>query len=207
MTKKEKAARLRKSESVNTKVCPTCLTIKPLTDFHKNIGKRKARAVQCRKCCQEHTDKTRPPTTTRERLTKFTELQRRESESTKTCSKCLKIKRLTDFYKNKAARKGVLHQCKVCVKKDKKAQASRQLKYLYGITLEDYDRMHKAQDGRCDICGKTETENGKRLSVDHNHQTDAIRGLLCMNCNASLGGFQDDPNLLESAAQYLREYE
>ena len=49
----------------------------------------------------------------------------------------------------------------------------------------------------------TKTGRVKRLTVDHNHETNTIRGLLCSNCNTGLGMFSDNPELLIAAAEYL----
>jgi len=91
------------------------------------------------------------------------------------------------------------------------------LKANHGLTAEQYDAMHKAQGGVCEICGKPETKsraNGSlfRLSVDHCHKTrqsgksNGIRGLLCSACNIGLGKFDDDAELLRKAAAYLEKY-
>jgi hypothetical protein len=56
----------------------------------------------------------------------------------------------------------------------------------------------KASITQCVICGNEES-----LVVDHDHQSGAIRGMLCNHCNRGLGHFRDDPMLLEFAAQYL----
>ena len=82
------------------------------------------------------------------------------------------------------------------------------IKSTYGITLEDFDAMMETQNGVCAICGQEETRKNKhtrvcRLSIDHDHETGVVRGLLCSNCNFALGGFRDDIELLESAIQYL----
>lgn len=82
------------------------------------------------------------------------------------------------------------------------------LKTAYGITPEQYEAMWTAQRGVCAICGRPEiaTFRGKikRLAIDHNHQTRKVRALLCVQCNHGLGRFDDDPELLEKAAAYLR---
>ena len=82
-----------------------------------------------------------------------------------------------------------------------------QLWSKYKLTLEDYDLMFEAQDGRCGLCERVEsrTKNGAvmRLAVDHDHATGRVRGLLCSRCNTGLGQFQDDPDLLNKAAHYL----
>jgi hypothetical protein len=62
----------------------------------------------------------------------------------------------------------------------------------YGLTKEDYDELLISQDYRCNICGKTIEEARQRrpLSVDHNHDTGQVRGLLCRNCNSCLGWYE-----------------
>lgn len=81
------------------------------------------------------------------------------------------------------------------------------LRRAYGITLEDFDRMFAEQDGKCAVCRKAETmtRHGKieTLSVDHCHETNVVRGLLCTNCNNGIGRFGDDAARLRAAADYL----
>lgn len=84
----------------------------------------------------------------------------------------------------------------------KKARTySRQghLRSRYGLTLEQYDRMLLDQQGCCLGCGRSD----KKLHVDHNHATGAVRGLLCFSCNAALGCVQDDPGILVRLEEYL----
>lgn len=82
------------------------------------------------------------------------------------------------------------------------------LKRVFGISLEDYNEMSKKQNHVCAICGKPEMNNkNKVLCVDHNHETGAIRQLLCGLCNSGLGAFRDDKTLLETAIKYLQTHE
>lgn len=76
----------------------------------------------------------------------------------------------------------------------------------YGITLEEYQNMIKKQNNVCKICGG-KSKTGKRLTIDHDHQTGKVRGLLCFNCNTGLGHFKDDYSLLLLAAKYLKHNE
>lgn len=73
------------------------------------------------------------------------------------------------------------------------------LKYKYGITLEDYEKMVQLQNGKCKLCGKEE-----KLFVDHCHKTSRVRGLLCNSCNKALGLFYDNIETLERAVIYLK---
>ena len=74
------------------------------------------------------------------------------------------------------------------------------LRWKYGITLEDYRRMYASQQGRCAIC----LAEYSVLSVDHDHETGAVRGLLCRDCNFAIGLLHDKADLADSAARYLR---
>ena len=83
------------------------------------------------------------------------------------------------------------------------------LQKRYGIDSESYDRLFTEQRGLCAICGKSETAISrygkvKLLSVDHDHATAEVRGLLCARCNTAIGMFGDDIEVLESAIKYLR---
>lgn len=76
---------------------------------------------------------------------------------------------------------------------------SKRLKNLYGITLKDYERMYESQKGRCMIC----YSHKEKLHVDHCHETNRVRGLLCGTCNRGLGMFKDNFYYLDRAAEYL----
>ena len=81
-------------------------------------------------------------------------------------------------------------------------EMARYIKRLYGMTLEDYNKILLFQGGVCKICGLTD-ESGRRLNVDHCHKTGVVRGLLCRKCNTAIGLFRDDPTIIRMAAQYL----
>jgi hypothetical protein len=74
----------------------------------------------------------------------------------------------------------------------------------YGITPDDYQRLNDEQGGVCAIC-KRDQRDGKRLAVDHNHETGAVRGLLCAHCNMGLGQLGDTPEHLRAALAYLEK--
>jgi len=84
------------------------------------------------------------------------------------------------------------------------------LKFKYGISLEKHNSMLALQNGVCKICHQPEIRklHGKitKISVDHDHLTGRVRGLLCSRCNLIIGKCKDDPILLRKAAEYLENH-
>ena len=76
------------------------------------------------------------------------------------------------------------------------------IKRVYGLTADQYRRLRRVQGGTCAICRRA-TGKTRRLSVDHDHKTGAVRGLLCRPCNDVLGWARDDPAMFLRAAGYL----
>lgn len=75
----------------------------------------------------------------------------------------------------------------------------------FNIDHDEYVKKVLNQNGKCMIC-KKQCGHGKMLSLDHDHETGQIRDLLCASCNLALGGFMDDPKILEEAASYLKRW-
>lgn len=82
------------------------------------------------------------------------------------------------------------------------ANHTHRLARHYGLTSIQYDAMLTAQQGACAICLQPE-RGTRRLAVDHDHATGAVRGLLCASCNTAIGHMRDDPQRLRNAANYL----
>lgn len=78
------------------------------------------------------------------------------------------------------------------------------LQKMYGISLNDYYEMLESQGGGCAICGRHySNKRSSFLSVDHNHKSGRVRGLLCSRCNKALGLLNEDFTLLVNAIQYI----
>jgi hypothetical protein len=61
-----------------------------------------------------------------------------------------------------------------------------------------------SHNGFCNICGtKNPGKSRKNFSIDHDHKTGVVRGLLCHSCNVGLGHFSDNIDLLKKAIKYL----
>lgn len=83
-------------------------------------------------------------------------------------------------------------------------QRRNHLRSAFGLTPEAYDAMLASQGGGCAICGSREPRNQHGyLSIDHDHTTGAVRGILCDPCNNGIGRLRDDPAIAARAADYL----
>lgn len=82
----------------------------------------------------------------------------------------------------------------------------------FGITSLVYYQILADQNGVCAICKCEETAIDKRsnkvrrLHVDHDHASGAVRGLLCTRCNMAVGYLKDDVQRAEAMAAYLRKH-
>ena len=89
--------------------------------------------------------------------------------------------------------------------KNKEKIEDKRLQKKYGITLTEWNLRFDDQEGCCAICGVHQSELKRVLVVDHDHETDKVRGLLCTPCNTSLGRFGDNLEGLMRAVNYLRK--
>ena len=166
------------------------------------------RQITARGLCGPHYNQLRrtgelvklPPNPTAHRLTEVD-----ASTATATCSLCgptrIRIRR---------GNRG--HQC-ITLRLLERARSSHSgrspesrraynLRMKYGISVDEYERMLAEQIGRCAICGK-QPDSRRRLAVDHDHLTGALRGLLCTSCNTGIGHLRDDAERLRLAHDYL----
>jgi hypothetical protein len=128
---------------------------------------------------------------------------------TKACSSCEKEKPILAFYKSPHKKGTTRSTCKECDKASKKARYSPHktrdinLRFLYGITTDEYNTLLEEQGYRCAICAEEPKEGERPLFVDHVHISGKVRGLLCAQCNFGLGHFKDNMQLLQNAIDYL----
>lgn len=81
-------------------------------------------------------------------------------------------------------------------------------RWRYGITLEERDELYAHQGGRCAICKIPISLNrgdGPYANVDHDHETEVVRGLLCSRCNIGLGYFEGNPIFISQIQSYLKK--
>lgn len=133
------------------------------------------------------------------------------------CSKCRTYKDKTNFSPHRKITRGYQYHCKPCsygLKKKylsepenkEKAKAS-QRKYdrlkAYGVTEHDFFAMLDKQFDECAICKTSIVDSCRDPDVDHCHDCNEVRGLLCGSCNKGLGSFKDSLVNLQNAILYL----
>ena len=99
------------------------------------------------------------------------------------------------------------YECKECsrIRRTTQKDHVRDLSYkrLFGITLEEYNGLFATQHGLCKGCHVHQSSEKRAFAIDHNHKTGKVRGLLCGNCNVSLGNAKDNPMILRRLAEYV----
>lgn len=138
------------------------------------------------------------------------------------CSGCKKRKQLKSFSKDRSRKSGYRSLCRKCSSKhNKNYRINNRVKLLtymrswhrnnkgksFGISIEQYKTLKELQNNKCAICKNNETVvcKGKlrELSIDHNHMTGKVRGLLCYACNVSLGLLKENTQTLKQMILYI----
>lgn len=134
---------------------------------------------------------------------------------TKTCTQCRHRKSVRWFRRDRRNPGHINSNCLQCEREKARLRYHNspdainattwrgKLKVYYGISYGTYQRLLQEQDGVCAICKRPERD--RRLSVDHDHSTKKVRGLLCRRCNAGLGHFDDSPKRIVRALIYLKK--
>ncbi len=141
-------------------------------------------------------------------------------DGTKVCTGCKIRKPVKEFHNDKSQASGITSRCKKCVyiRCQKWRRGMGEKKFLaitrksdwkkHGIifTQEEYLDKLDSQGGCCAICKVPQIELSRRLSVDHNHKTGQIRGLLCPQCNYIVGAIESNGYRIPMAKIYLKEW-
>jgi hypothetical protein len=158
------------------KLCTKCSTLKPPTEFHRSSASLDGLGSYCKACRSSYAAAYYAGR--RDELNARNKAYYRDNVDRKQ-------------FISARWRKNNPERAKLLVRRS-------MLHRKYGLDVEAYADLLKWSNGGCAICGFV-----GRLHVDHCHSTGAIRGLLCIPCNTSLGGFRDSPQLLRIAIAYL----
>ena len=162
-----------------TKICTKCGQGKPLSEFYR-VQKGRKITARCKACHNVQSLAWHRANPERARAN-------RQRYATKPENRA---KRYADHKKWKLAHP---EQMKAWLRKS-------HLK-AYGLTPEQYQQLYDTQQGRCGICRTWKAT----LHVDHNHNSERVRGLLCGPCNRGLGLFYDSILTLQLAVEYLHK--
>jgi hypothetical protein len=132
----------------------------------------------------------------------------------KICSKCKKEKSIDNYGKHKLGKDGIHPTCTSCRTQIQKANRyvngyPYQIKYKYGITIEEYNSLINIQNHICPICTEIfdlDFKSMKTPCIDHDHKTGKIRGILCRSCNIALGHTKEDIQRLKNLILYIEKY-
>ena len=184
--------------------CSRCREFKLWDEFAKNKHGTRGYQSWCKDCFREHEGRQRK----KEYLI---------TEAGRECSECGQFKLWSEFHKRHDLSTGYASACKNCRKKrtrrdmDNGSIRNRELRHKYGIGLAEYEALVKKQGDTCAICGTADKGMARgRIrywSVDHDHETGEIRGLLCQKCNAVLGLANDDIEVLRAMILYLQKWQ
>jgi len=188
------------------KTCRDCGEAKPLSEFPRNAGLPDGHGIYCKGCFALRYRAYREKKAREEG--REIKPKREVPEGYRWCPECQTMKSLEEFPRNRGARGGRGGYCKPCHNAKGKATYERlygstrdyHLKQRYGLTSADVEAMIEAQGGTCATCP------GKPEHVDHDHETDKVRGILCFNCNQALGNVRDSPEVLQNLIDYLAKH-
>lgn len=219
--------------SSDVKRCYRCKESLPVEQFAKNRATKDGLQAACRPCSAATVRESNERHREAIRLRHLERLARApESGATKEYRRCGAVKPMLEFYAHRSTADGRANNCMACAKaiqrewnsKNRarirennqrrdadpaararyKSQAKAWRLRLYGLTPAKFDALLESQGGVCAICGLPGQNWAERnLSVDHDHATGAVRGLLCGRCNTGLGFFGDNPEALAKALDYL----
>ena len=156
-----------------------------------------------KKCVMCKEDKT---------LDQFNADSRQHDGKAQRCRVCRNAYRMRSDVRENVSRYNKEHR-KAHALEHREKDRRNNLKQKFGITIDQYQELFAAQKGKCAVCGKLQKHNKPYkkngtiawLCVDHNHETNKIRGLLCDRCNRAIGLFGDSTDLLFKALVYLKQ--
>lgn len=180
-----------------TKVCPVCKLRKSKKQFYKRSKKAKYKYYVTSSCKKCNIKRLKPET-----------IIKRQKYMKSYCKQYYLINkdRISEnnnkyYQKNK---KRILKTNKELYHNDETYRLNKKCK-KYKITVEEFLKFKNDQQNSCAICMKHVDDCYKGLFIDHCHETNKVRGLLCIECNLAIGYFHDDPDIIYNAKIYIEK--
>ncbi len=177
--------------------CPECGKTKPVGEFGRNRALPDGRSFYCLACNRERNRRW------------YREARRRDGREVRDhswvptgfrwCPSCQQAVAHEDYTRSARTSSGLGSQCKAC---KRSADMERYYARRYGLDRAGIEDLRARQADRCASCGDEHPGH-----IDHDHETDLVRALLCERCNLALGLLRDDPSLIRAAADYVELHE
>jgi len=76
----------------------------------------------------------------------------------------------------------------------------------YNLTETTAKQFYLDSMGSCNCCGEhwNPLLHSRRFSIDHDHDTGKVRGILCQNCNSSLGLLNESIDKMNKLIAYTK---
>ena len=120
------------------------------------------------------------------------------------CLICGIVKDEDDYHNKSNSYLGRDRRCKPC-----KAELRHEYHLIseYNMTIEEHDGMLKEQGGTCanEACNYGKDEDHV-LFVDHCHETNVVRGLLCHWCNSAEGFLKSNTKVAQGLIDYMKKH-
>jgi len=187
------------------KTCTKCEIEKPLDEFGRNRSTKDGKQAWCKECRNKQYKEGTPID---ERLIS-------SKENHQVCIKCFIEKPEEEFElrSDTCKRRGDCDECRRKYHNKKRKNNRFYLNHQYKakgylvaenyFTIEDYDYFLEKQNNECPICEKEFNGEDVFINIDHCHNSDQVRGLLCSECNMGIGKLKDNINSLKNAINYL----
>ena len=178
------------------KTCPDCGEAKPEEAFGRNRALPDGLSFYCLSCNRRRNSAWYRAS--REALGKQVRDHSWVPDGFRWCPGCEQAVAHEDFSRNARQASGFGSLCRAC---NRRSSGDAYWKRQYGLSRTDVATMRTEQGDACAICGDVGPGH-----LDHDHDTGAVRALLCHRCNLGLGHFRDDPDVLRAAAEYVERH-
>jgi hypothetical protein len=178
---------------METKYCPGCKTEKSVAEFTKSSVQSGGYQSECKECMRGHQKnwlQRHPEKVAEYRAASNRRMKRKYALDAEHRKK--KIKASADWRKKVGPN--------VVARLNRRVRLARE----YNITIEEADALLVECGGVCEIC---HNPSKTKLGIDHCHETEGIRGILCRRCNVALAALGDSMEGLMRAVEYLRRFE
>lgn len=177
-------------QNLKYKECKNCGNFLPIEDFPIENRKKKNGEYYsyirpyCKKCSSKLSNEWR-----KKNLDKNKEYSAKYRDKNREKIRELNRKR---YHDNPEVKQKQADRQKMLPKEFRKSASARS---KYKLSVDEYLSLPKA----CEVCGSTD-----KLSIDHDHNTGKVRGILCYRCNVALGFMAEDESRALGLAQYIR---